>query len=193
MRQRPTFAQPVACPTIHPDHPLRTTIVPSPRASLSQSPNVPRLLTLPLGLVPRRAQTAVLAQLLNRVFAPELAAGELDFLEERVMRIGVDDARLVFRLTLSGGRIRPAARGRGDDLSIDGSVYEFLLLATRREDPDTLFFNRRLRLGGSTELGLYVKNFLDSVELGERLGPLLAVMNGATDLLGRLGKPAAAR
>jgi predicted lipid carrier protein YhbT len=155
---------------------------------LISSPTIPRLLTLPVGLVPNRLRTGALVQLLNRLFEPELRDGELDFLDGHVMRIGVDDARLEFRLTLADGRIKPAAAGAPTDLSIEGKVYDFLLLATRREDPDTLFFNRRLRLGGSTELGLYVKNFLDSVELEGRLGPLLKLMNGATDLLGRFGR-----
>jgi len=156
--------------------------------NLSRSPTVPRLLTLPLGIVPTGARTAALAQVLNRLFAPEIRDGELDFLDQKVMRIGVDDAHLSFRLTLSAGRIKAAPPRLPVDLSIDGSVYDFLLLATRREDPDTLFFNRRLRLGGSTELGLYVKNFLDSLELDDRLGPLLGAMNGATDLLARFGR-----
>lgn len=152
---------------------------------LSHSPTLPRLLTAPLGLVPPRLNSAVLAQILNRVLKPELAEGELDFLDDRVMLIRVDDARLRFRLTLRQGRLEPAKTGTSDDLSIEGSTYEFLLLATRREDPDTLFFNRRLRLGGNTELGLYVKNLLDSLELEDRLGPLLTVMNRAADLMAR--------
>ncbi|MBK1621212.1 sterol-binding protein [Lamprobacter modestohalophilus] len=156
--------------------------------SLARSPTIPRLLTLPVGLVPNTLRTAALVQVLNRLFEPELRDGELEFLDGHVMRIGVDDARLEFRLTLAGTRIKAAPPGAATDLSIDGKVYDFLLLATRREDPDTLFFNRRLRLGGSTELGLYVKNFLDSVELEGRIGPLLKVMNGATDLLGRFGR-----
>jgi predicted lipid carrier protein YhbT len=153
--------------------------------SLTHSPTLPRLLTAPLGLVPARLNSAVLARILNRVLKPELADGELDFLDGRVMLIHVDDARLRFRLTLRHGRIEPAKTGTSDDLSIEGSTYEFLLLATRREDPDTLFFNRRLRLGGNTELGLYVKNLLDSLELEDRLGPLLTVMNRAADLMAR--------
>ncbi len=157
-------------------------------ADFSRSPTMPRLLTLPLGLIPGRAQSLALAQILNRVFAPELKDGELDFLDNRIMRIRVDDVRLEYRLTLNQGRLQAAPSRRGEDLSIEGNAYEFLLLATRREDPDTLFFNRRLRLGGSTELGLYVKNFLDSMELEDRLGPLLKVMNGATDLLQRFGR-----
>jgi len=157
-----------------------------PGAEASRSPTLPRLLTLPMGLIPPRLNSTVLAQILNRVFAPELKDGELDFLDGQVMRIGVDDARLTFRLTLADGRIRAAKTG--EDLTIDGNVYEFLLLATRREDPDTLFFNRRLRLGGSTELGLYAKNFLDSLELEGRLGPLLPLMNRTADLLGRFAR-----
>lgn len=154
---------------------------------VTNSPRLPQLLTLPLGLVPPQLNSAVLAQILNRVFKPELAEGELDFLDDRVMLIRVDDARLSYRLTLRDGRLEAAQAGTAADLSIEGNAYEFLLLATRREDPDTLFFNRRLRLGGDTELGLYAKNLLDSLELEHRLGPLLAVMNRAADLMGRFG------
>jgi O2-independent ubiquinone biosynthesis accessory factor UbiT len=156
--------------------------------SSANSPRLPSLLTLPLGFVPPRLNSALLAQILNRVFKPELADGELDFLEDRVMLIRVDDARLSYRLTLQHGRLAAADAGAAADLSIEGNVYEFLLLATRREDPDTLFFNRRLRLGGDTELGLYAKNLLDSLELEGRLGPLLAVMNRAADVMGRFGR-----
>ncbi len=170
---------------------------PSPFASLNahmsehtdvfHAPRLPALLTLPFGLIPGRLNSAALAQILNRVFQPELADGELDFLEQKVMRISVQDARLHYRLTLRRGRLEAARQGAPDDLSIEGNTFEFLLLATRREDPDTLFFNRRLRLGGDTELGLYAKNLLDSIELEGRVGPLLAVMNQATELLSRFG------
>ena len=39
------------------------------------------------------------------------------------------------------------------------------LLGMRKEDPDTLFFSRRLVVEGDTELGLIAKNTLDAVEL----------------------------
>jgi len=155
---------------------------------LSRSPMMPPPLALPLGLIPSAAHSTVMAQILNRLFATELADGELDFLEDRVMLIRVSDARVSIRLTLADGRLKAVPGKRGEDLSIEGSVYDFLLLATRQEDADTLFFNRRLRLGGSTELGLYVKNFLDGLDLEGRLGPLLNVMNGATSLIGRFGR-----
>ena len=40
-----------------------------------------------------------------------------------------------------------------------------MLLARRQEDPDTLFFSRRLSMEGDTELGLLVKNTMDAIEL----------------------------
>ena len=40
-----------------------------------------------------------------------------------------------------------------------------MLLAQRKQDPDTLFFSRRLSMQGDTELGLVVKNALDALEL----------------------------
>jgi predicted lipid carrier protein YhbT len=147
----------------------------------SETPRHPRLpapLAFPLGLVPERVHGTLLAGILNRVFAPELAGGELDFLEGRTVLIQVTDARLRFRLAAAGGRLVPS--GDPEDLAIRGSAYDFLLLATRREDPDTLFFNRRLQLGGDTELGLHVKNFLDALELEGRVGPLLKMLEGTT-------------
>ena len=42
-----------------------------------------------------------------------------------------------------------------------GSTTDLLGLASRHEDADTLFFQRRLVLTGDVELGLTVRNLLD--------------------------------
>ena len=56
-------------------------------------------------------------------------------------------------------------------------------LAQRQEDPDTLFFSRRLAMEGDTELGLVVKNALDALEL-----PVLDLQQwGPLQLLAHLG------
>jgi predicted lipid carrier protein YhbT len=153
---------------------------------LRKAPRLPTPLALPLSIIPTRINSELLARILNHLFAPDLADGELDFLEGKQMLINVADARLSYRLTLHNGRIAAVPEQGMADLSIEGSLYDFLLLATRREDTDTLFFNRRLKLGGDTELGLYVKNFLDAMEIEERMGPVLKLLNGATSLIGRL-------
>jgi len=40
-----------------------------------------------------------------------------------------------------------------------------MMLAARSVDADTLFFQRRLKIEGDTELGLSLKNFLDAQDL----------------------------
>jgi len=47
---------------------------------------------------------------------------------------------------------------------LENGFSGFLALALRREDPDTLFFSRRLVLEGDTELGLALKNALDALD-----------------------------
>ena len=50
------------------------------------------------------------------------------------------------------------------DTKISGDFISFIQLATRREDPDTLFFQRKLSIEGDTELGLTIKNIIDNLE-----------------------------
>lgn len=123
------------------------------------------MLTLPLGLVPGKVHSTAVVSLLNRVFASALREGELDFMQGRTVRVHVQDMRLAFCIALGQGRLVAAREGRLPDLSINGNLHAFLLLAARREDTDTLFFQRRLCMEGDTELGLEVKNFLDAQDL----------------------------
>jgi len=150
------------------------------------TPLFPALLSVPLGIVPVTVHSTVLAFTLNRIFARQLREGEMDFLVDRIVTIEVRDAKLIFRLTLSNGQLAAANRGLSD-LIVGGSVYDLLLLATGREDPDTLFFQRRLSLDGNTELGLYMKNFLNSQDPKEVLpAPLRLVMPHLVPLYSRL-------
>ncbi len=98
------------------------------------------------------------------MFAAPLAAGELGFLARRVMNVVVSDAKLKFSVKLDRQKLQAGIEVAEADLTIEGTVYTFLLLATRKEDADTLFFRRQLKTSGDTELGLHVKNFLDGLE-----------------------------
>ncbi len=65
-----------------------------------------------------------------------------------------------------GGYFRPLWNPVGSpDLAFRANLSAFLQVASRQEDPDTLFFNRELSIEGDTELGLVVKNMLDAIEL----------------------------
>lgn len=135
------------------------------RDSTESTALFPRPLAAPLGLIPERLHSGAVAAVLNRVLASELRAGELDFLHGRTLRIHVQDMRLALRLTLQHGRLAPAGAHALVDLSISGPLHAFLLLVARREDADTLFFRRRLRIEGDTALGLALKNCLDGLDI----------------------------
>jgi len=68
---------------------------------------------------------------------------------------------------------------RQADVTFTATAEDFARLALRVDDPDTLFFNRRLLIEGNTDLGLMVKNMLDAVELETVLQHLPALMSRA--------------
>ena len=66
-------------------------------------------------------------------------------------------------MTLRDGQLR-VRQHPTLDVIFTGNTNDLLMIAARREDPDTLFFQRRLRIEGDTELGLTVKNLLDAID-----------------------------
>jgi predicted lipid carrier protein YhbT len=54
---------------------------------------------------------------------------------------------------------------------------DFLRLATALEDADTLFFRRRLKIEGDTELGIAVKYWIDASERPAWLNLLAEKLN----------------
>lgn len=86
-------------------------------------------------------------------------------LNDKKLRIVVTDARITFDFKWAGAGFVACHPTLAPDLTIGASAHDFLLLARRQEDPDTLFFSRRLSMEGDTELGLLVKNTLDAIEL----------------------------
>lgn len=79
--------------------------------------------------------------------------------------IRVTDAGLTLRFALDERGFHPSFDMGLADLTISARMRDFFALATREEDADSLFFNRRLLMEGDTELGLLVKNTLDALEL----------------------------
>lgn len=82
----------------------------------------------------------------------------------RRFRVQVRDLGVNLYFSLHGNGFR-ALRGGPVDVTFTATAQDFARLALRLEDPDTLFFNRRLLIEGDTDLGLRVKNMLDGIEL----------------------------
>ncbi len=133
--------------------------------TIQPHPLFPASLTLPLKIIPAFVHNSALVATLNRIFRNELLDGELDFLQGKIVRITIDDAAIEFQLSLQQDKLIAVNKNQNADLFLNGTVYHYLLLASRSEDTDTLFFSRKLHMQGDTELGLYVKNFLDGMDM----------------------------
>lgn len=99
---------------------------------------------------------------LNRLFAEAIVEGEFNDFEGRKIRLEINGGQPGVTLGFWAGRLRVLS-GPGD-ATIRGSVSAFKTLARRKQDPDQLFFQRRLVIEGDTELGLGLKNLLDSLD-----------------------------
>ena len=140
-----------------------------PGSSVSPSAFFPTTVPAPvaalLSHLPAYPAALALTTARNASVARQLPADVADRLLHKRLRIQVRDARVTLDFTWTGGAFAPRARHAETDLCISASAHDFVRLAQRQVDPDTLFFNRRLAMEGDTELGLLVKNTIDAIEL----------------------------
>lgn len=135
-----------------------------------------------LRLTPFSPQKFLLERLLKQFLLEPIADGDLEFLTDRVLKISVEDAGIGWRLSYLKGQLKILPLNGPSDATISGKARALVLLASRQEDPDTLFFRRELSIEGDTELGLEVKNLLDSVELDSLPSVLQQALSGAGKL-----------
>ncbi len=135
-----------------------------------------------LRAVPDGVHAELISLLANHLLRGQALSRNLAPIEGRCLCLAINDTGNVWRFRVRAGRLCPQPAGTPADVSIRGELTDFLLLATRDEDPDTLFFARRLSLEGETETGLFVKNQLDALEfdwdahLSAVAGPRAATM-----------------
>lgn len=112
--------------------------------------------------LPEAPAVMVLAKGLNTVKSRLWPDEDFSWLDGRNIRLEVSD--LLCGITLSyknGGFVRGTGAA---DVTFSASMADYLVLARRQEDPDTLFFQRRLSIEGDTELGLTLKNLMDATD-----------------------------
>jgi predicted lipid carrier protein YhbT len=132
---------------------------------MNQSPNVvPQPIGQLLSKLPIYPGSLLFVTGLNLALRGRLPSDVQQSLTGKKLRIQVTDAQLVFDFQWTQRGFIVCREMGKPDLTIGASAYDFLLLARRQEDPDTLFFSRRLSMEGDTELGLLVKNTLDAME-----------------------------
>jgi predicted lipid carrier protein YhbT len=122
--------------------------------------SLPLALALPVSRLPQFPPALAAAFAGNLLWGERINGTQLPAALGKTVEIHVRDAglRLHFRIVRDG----MVACHAGADVTISASAGDFVALASREEDPDTLFFSRRLTMEGDTELGLLLKNTLDA-------------------------------
>ncbi len=123
-------------------------------------------LPAPLAFIARRLPETppsfALATALNLV-RPKLWPDEdFSWMRGKTVRLAISDLDRGVTVHFDGERF-----GLADgpaDVTLGASLADYLVMARREEDPDTLFFQRRLTIEGDTEVGLALKNLLDATD-----------------------------
>jgi predicted lipid carrier protein YhbT len=126
---------------------------------------VPQPLGRMLARLPQLPPTLALVGALNLALDRILPRDRLEPVIGKRLLVVVTDAGLNLRFSMTQRGFVPSLDKGEPDLKISATTRDFLALVLREEDPDTLFFSRRLLMEGDTDLGLLVKNTLDAIEL----------------------------
>ncbi len=134
---------------------------------------MPKILRPSLRLLPFIAQKSVLLPALSSVFREAIEDGDFEFLQDRWLKIAIIDLELTWWLSFDENKLVMASKDEMtknniiEDVSFSATGDDLVLIAGRKQDPDTLFFQRRLKIEGDTELGLEVKNLIDAIDIDQ--------------------------
>lgn len=128
-------------------------------------PNVlPKLCKYHLKIMPNQLKIQCINFAMNYFFKEAITEGELDFLDQKTFQIHVEDIHYSTTITLRDQKLVALNANEKADVILKSTFNPLVLLISRKEDPDTLFFNRALTIEGNTALVLEIKNWLDSLD-----------------------------
>ncbi|TQP15663.1 SCP2 domain-containing protein [Vibrio cholerae] len=145
--------------------------------------NAASILRSPIHLLPQNVQKKALLDAMGLVFREALQDGDFEFLEDKWLKVEVKDMELRWFISYQNDKLVVADKPAAEDVSFSGNLNDLVLIAGRKEDPDTLFFQRRLSIEGDTELGLEVKNLMDSVDLQQLPKALQILLHQLADFV----------
>lgn len=138
---------------------------------------MPKVLRPSLRLLPFTAQKSFLLPALHSVFSEAIEDGDFEFLQGKWLKIAITDLELTWWISFDKDKLimsenKASANDEAsksenitEDVSFSATGDDLILIAGRKQDPDTLFFQRRLKIEGDTELGLEVKNLIDAIDI----------------------------
>src|SRR5690554_2221594 len=80
-----------------------------------------------------------------------------------------NDLDFNFSFTLVNQKLVIKVPAQAGDATLRSDQESMLQILHGEVDPDTLFFRRKLLITDDTELGLYIKNMIDTIDLTKRI------------------------
>jgi len=137
--------------------------------TVRKSPNILKAIGK---IVPKPIQSRFVLHQLNYLAKEFIENGELDFLTNKTAKFEITDADLSWQFGFNQHALIERPKDSPPDVVFSANTHALILMASKKVDPDTLFFNRDLSIGGDTELGLEIKNLIDLFDIDQLPPPL---------------------
>lgn len=151
--------------------------------------NSTKLLSIAHKIMPTKIENYFVLHQVKRLSQPFMDDGEIDFLDGKLAEVEIRDIEAKWYFTKIGQELvmldleNAKSISPEPDVVFSASVDALVLMASQKVDPDTLFFNRKLRITGDTELGLEIKNLFDQFDLELLDKPFRKVLDTWSDEL----------
>ncbi|MFT4764140.1 MAG: putative lipid carrier protein YhbT [Oleispira sp.] len=149
------------------------------------------LLAIAHKIMPTKIENYFVLHQVKRLSQPFMDEGEIDFLDGKIVEVEIRDLSAKWYFTKIGQQLVMLDIDKAKVLTVEpeadvvfsASVDALVLMASQKVDPDTLFFNRKLKITGDTELGLEIKNLFDQFDLELLDKPFRKVLESWSDEL----------
>jgi predicted lipid carrier protein YhbT len=147
------------------------------------------LLAIAHKIMPTKIENYFVLHQVKRLSQPFMDEGEIDFLDGKIVEVEIRDLSAKWYFTKIDQQLvmldeaKVLAVEPEADVVFSASVDALVLMASQKVDPDTLFFNRKLKITGDTELGLEIKNLFDQFDLELLDKPFRKVLESWSDEL----------
>lgn len=116
--------------------------------------------------MPLKINASLVESICNRAFKEQIEEQDFEFLAQRTIQIKLMDANLAIGLSYHNGRIVCRHFGAHQceaEATLSINSFDAISLIQQQVDPDTLFFQRKLKISGDTELAHHIKNTIDTL------------------------------
>lgn len=144
---------------------------------------LPVLCKYQLKIMPNKLKIQLINRAMNHFFKDSIQEGELDFLVNKSFQINVEDLDYSTTITIKNNQLIASNNLNKADVILKSTFNPLVLLISRKEDPDTLFFNRALAIEGNTALVLEIKNWLDSLDFDLLPKPMQKILISYSNLI----------